>query len=101
MEPGAGTAPLAAEAAGDGFLSLLRLSLNAHGLLLSAAFVHVLGFVLLHFLVPGMGSKPGGEILAGILFFSVKKDAPIVRFLTGLTEKAAVQAVSGLLFPEL
>lgn len=71
MEPGAGTAPLAAEAAGDGFLSLLRLSLNAHGLLLSAAFVHVLGFVLLHLVVPGMGSKPGGEILAGILFFSV------------------------------
>ena len=71
MELRAGTARLAADAAGGGFGSLLRLSFNAHGLLLLAAFAHVAGFVLLHFLVPGMGTKPGGEILFGIVFFSV------------------------------
>ena len=79
MEVRAGTAELPVGAKGSGFASLLRLSFNAHGLLLAAAFVHVAGFAGLHFLVPGMGTKPGGEILFGIMFFSV----PAVLF--GLT----------------
>lgn len=70
MESRAATAPQMA-AANGGFAHLLRLSLNAHGLLLSVALLHVLSFLALHVLVPGVGSKPGGEILFGILFFSV------------------------------
>ncbi len=61
----------AAETAGGGFGRLLRLSFNAHGLLLSLVLAHVAGFVALHYAVPGMGTKPGGEILFGILFFSM------------------------------
>ncbi len=71
MELRAGTARLAADAAGGGFGSLLRLSFNAHGLLLLIALTYLAGFVLLHFLAPGVGAKPGSEILFGIMFSSV------------------------------
>ena len=61
------------------FWPLLRHSLNAHGLLLAVALAYAAGFALLHVLMPGVGGKDGGEILLGILFFSL----PAVVF--GLT----------------
>jgi hypothetical protein len=72
MDMQAGTAGLEeARPAKSRFWPLLRQSFNAHGLLLAIAFVYVAAFVVLNMTVPGMGTKPGGEILFGIFFFSV------------------------------
>ncbi len=53
------------------FWPLLRQSFNGHALLLATAFFYVAVFVILNLTVPGMGTKPAGEILFGIFFFSV------------------------------
>src|SRR5690242_18332224 len=67
------------EAGADRFWPLLRQSLNAHGLLLAVALAYAAGFGALQVLMPQIGGKDGGEILLGIVFFSL----PAVVF--GLT----------------
>ena len=72
MELQAGTAGLPARsAASERFWPLLRLSFAANGLLLGVAFAYLGVFSLLDLAVPGMGSKPGGEIMLGIVCFSL------------------------------
>ena len=72
MELQAGTAGLPARsAASERFWPLLRLSFAANGFLLGVAFAYLGVFSLLDLAVPGMGSKPGGEIMLGIVCFSL------------------------------
>jgi hypothetical protein len=72
MDAQAGAADFeAAGQSGNRFWPLLRQSFTAHGLLLAIAFIYVAAYAALSLTVPGMGTKPGGEILFGIASFSV------------------------------
>jgi hypothetical protein len=53
------------------FRPLLRLSLNAHGLLLSLALAYLAGFLLLSAMEPAVAAKSGLEVGIGILTFSL------------------------------
>ena len=54
-----------------GFLSLLRMSLGGHGLLLGLAFAYLGIFQLVDSSIPAGRTKAGAEVLQGIMMFSV------------------------------
>ncbi|WP_373502818.1 phosphatase PAP2 family protein [Aestuariivirga sp.] len=53
------------------FRTLLRQGFSAHGLLLGLAFAYLALFQLLSLAVPGVRAGDAGEVMLGILFFSV------------------------------